>query len=91
MSYDHVRKEIEEAGASMRCNELISLLESLGFTVEGKAGHKKFKHASLPLFYGSNFNCGHGTNPQIKRCYIKSIGKTLDEFEDEIKEYMKTR
>ena len=88
MSYDHVRKEIKSAGASLRCTKLTSLLESLGFVVRGKTGHKVFKHPSIPSFHGGDFNCGHGRNPQVKRGYIGKIVKILDELECEIKGYL---
>lgn len=91
MGYDQVRKEIKGAGASMRCARLIKLLESLGFVVEGDAGHKKFKHPAIPSFYGSNFDCGHGKNPQVLRCYIRNVGKTLGDIEDEIRSFLKTK
>lgn len=90
MSYDQVVTKIKGAGASMRCSKLSSLLKSLGFEIRGGdgPGHKVFKHPSIPSFHGGSFNCGHGKNPEVKRCYLRNIGKNLDEFEDEIKEYL---
>lgn len=86
MSYDQVRRSLEQAGASLRCNTVVQQLKSLGFKVDGKTGHKKFKHPSLPQFHGGSFNCGHGKNSEVKRVYIRRIIQILDDYEDEIKE-----
>lgn len=70
-----------------RCAEVVRILESLGFTVKDrkKAGHKVFNHDGLENFFGSNFDCGHGRNPEVKKAYLKKILKVIDEYEDDLK------
>lgn len=87
MGYDDVKGRFESAGASMRCNEVKKLLESLNFVVvDGKQGnHKVFKHPGIGSFVGGSYNCGHGKNPEVKRGYIKRILRVLEDFEHEIK------
>ena len=84
-------RELEEAGANMRCDDLTRLLEKLGFSVRkgNKGGHRPFAHPKLPGFHGASFNCGHGKNPEIKRSYIKDASGILREYEDQIKEYLR--
>ena len=85
-----IRGEFESAGASTRCNKVEGWLKKLGFTVEsGKTkGHKLYKHTEIENFFGSNYNCGHGKNPEVKRPYINNILSVLDEYEDQIADYL---
>ena len=89
MSYDDVKGAFQKGGASMRCSEVTKLLESLGFEVrDGKrGGHKIFKHPSIPSFYGSDFNCGHKKNNEVKRVYLKKILSVLNEYEVELERF----
>ena len=90
MSYDEAKSDLESAGASMRCSDVIGLLESLGFVVRDcrRGRHKTFKHPSIPSFHGSNFNCGHGRNPEVKSSDLRTILRVMDEYETEIKEHL---
>jgi len=92
MSYDDAKRELENAGASMRCSDVISLLESLGFKVRDckGGGHKVFKHPSIPLFYGSDFDCGHKRNSEVKKAYLRKILRVLDDFEADIRNYLES-
>jgi hypothetical protein len=76
---EHVINELQGAGASMRCSEMKTCLESLGFTVRDgkKIGHKVFIHDELEVFLSGSYTCNHGRNPEIKRPYINSVLKTL--------------
>jgi hypothetical protein len=72
--------------AGLRCEEVIAGLKSLGFDVRtGRTeGHKKYSHPSLPDFYGSSWNCGHGKNPTILSSYIGNIIKVLKKYRDDL-------
>jgi len=74
----------------MRCGEVKTLLEALGFIVSSKksGGHKGFIHSGIPEFYGSNYNCGHGKNPELKPSYLKNILKVLETYEVELKSFL---
>ena len=89
--FDKVMKELDQAGASMRCGELTNLLISLDFEVKsGKlGGHKVYTHDGLPGFYSDSFNCDHGKNPEIKRPYINKVKRTLRQHEASIRTYLK--
>jgi hypothetical protein len=71
---------------SLRCAEVKSLLEDLGFEVrDGKrGGHKIFVHDGIPEFTSGAFNCGHGRNPEIKGAYITKIIRVIRELETSI-------
>jgi hypothetical protein len=78
----------EGAGSDMRCLDVCKNLERLGFVVKKKASgnHKVFNHPSLPDFHGSNFDCGHGKNAQVKSPYIKrNILPVLRRYREELK------
>ena len=90
--YDCVLKEFKQAGASMRCARVKKLLEKLGFAVKdcGNGNHKIFGHSGISTFTTGNYDCGHGSNSEVKRIYIKkNIIKTLEGFESEIKGFLK--
>lgn len=78
--------------ASLCCNEVVKLLEDLGFTVDSKtAGHKVFTHRGLPEFYSGSFNCGHGKNPEIKPAYITNLLRTLSMHEVGLKKFLEDK
>lgn len=90
--YDSVLKEFKQAGASMRCARVKKLLEKLGFTVrDGSNGnHKIFGHSGISAFTTGNYDCGHGSNSEVKRIYIKkNIIKILEGFKSEIEGFLK--
>lgn len=80
-----------ESNKSLRCKDVVSELEKLGFEVrDGKrGGHKVFFHDGLINFHSGSFNCDHGKNPQIKPAYIRKVAKTLKMYEQELKEFLK--
>lgn len=84
-------RELEEAGANMRCAELTKILEKLGFTVRNgkRGGHRLFTHLGLPGFLGGSFDCGHGNNDEVKRFYVRSVRNILQEYDSQIKEYLR--
>jgi hypothetical protein len=38
---------------------------------------------------GANYNCGHRPGEHVKRPYIKKFVRLCDEYEDELKEWLK--
>jgi hypothetical protein len=90
---DEVIFDLSQARASLRCQELIRRLESLGFEVRSgkRGGHKIFIHSGIPGFLSASFNCDHGKNPEIKRPYIVQIIKTLRKYEPELRTFLEER
>lgn len=93
---DQVRSalnDLDAAGASLRCKDLISKLRSLGFEVRDgkKQGHKVFSHPGVPAFSASAFTCGHGKNPEIKRVYVRNVARTLRAYEADLTDYLRER
>ena len=84
---------LQKSGTSIKCLELQSYLEDLGFKVRDgkKEGHKIVTHPGLKNFYSTSYTCGHGKNPEIKPQYIKNIKKTLLQHEEELKAYLKEK
>lgn len=88
--FDEVVGVLSAAKKSIRCDELASQLNRLGFDVrEGKlGGHRVFFHDGLQGFTSSSYNCGHGRNPEIKPGYIGKILRILRQHEAEILYYL---
>src|SRR5439155_18063134 len=78
--YDRAIAELRGAGANLRCAKVKQLLESLGFTVHrvGNGNHYVVKHAQIPHFRGTNYNCGHGANPKPLPIYIGKLIRVLE-------------
>lgn len=72
-----------KSGGSVRCREMLSFLEGLGFIVKnrGNAGHKTFYHPKFSDFMGG-FDCGHNEHFEIKQCYKRDILRMIEESED---------
>lgn len=85
-SVDELIEDWGSRKAALRCEEIIAGLKSLGFDVRsGKTkGHKKYSHPSLPDFYGSSWNCGHGKNQTILPAYIVNIIKVLRKYREDL-------
>ena len=88
---DYVLEVLAGSGASVKCDELQKFLEDLGFKVQDgkKQGHKIVTHPGLENFYSTSYTCGHGKNPEVKPQYIKNIRKTLLQYQEELKAYLK--
>lgn len=80
--------QLSDAGASLRCDEMRQLLTSLGFVVRDgkKAGHKIVTHPQLAGFFSTSYTCGHGSNPELKPSYIKTIRKVLLRYEQALRD-----
>jgi hypothetical protein len=81
-------RELDSAGANMRCKRLVDILESLKFVVKSgsKGNHKSFMHPDIPHFHGSSFDCGHKSNSEVKKFYVSSVRKTLNLYKDELEQ-----
>lgn len=73
---------------SIRCQDMIRLLEGLGFVVRDgkKTGHKVITHPALVTFASASFTCGHGRNPQVKPIYAARIKRLLVTYADGLEE-----
>ncbi len=74
----------------MRCDEVKSLLEEIGFEVRDgkKAGHKLVRHSELSAasdFTSTSYTCGHGKNPEVKRVYLAKLRKIVGKYEVELR------
>lgn len=85
-SLDDAIKLLDQKKKTLRCSELKCLLESFGFQVRDckKGGHKQVTHTRLPGFRGSSFNCGHGSDNQVKPGYVKKMISLLDTYREEL-------
>ncbi|MEW6766280.1 MAG: type II toxin-antitoxin system HicA family toxin [Pseudomonadota bacterium] len=88
---DSVLSRLGEAKSAIRCSELTSMLQELGFEVRDakKQGHKVYVHDGLPSFTSDSFTCGHGKNPEIKSAYITKIIRKLRGLETELLAYLR--
>jgi len=87
---DQTNASLHTSKAAKRCEEVVKLLEGLGFQVrDGKCpGHKIYTHPGLPDFRSGSFNCEHGKNPQIKLAYISNILRVLSEHDSALRAYL---
>jgi hypothetical protein len=85
------REQLEQASASLRCQDLVRILTRLGFDVRDgrKQGHKVMTHPGVPSFTSQGFTCGHGRNPEIKPVYVRRIAATLRQYEPELADYLR--
>jgi hypothetical protein len=79
---------LDPRGPGIRCNELVRLLEALGFVVRRgrKGNHRSVEHPYLPGFRGTNFDCGHGRDPQVRRVYIRSLRRVIETHAEALSE-----
>ena len=77
--------------ASLRCEEVVALLEGLGFIVRDgkKQGHKVVTHPGLDDFLSTSFSCGHGRNPTIKAAYAVSLRRVLTMHADALRDFLR--
>lgn len=84
---------LQQHRANLRCDEVKKQLMKLGFEISDRkrGGHKLVKHNGLESFRSLSFNCGHGTNPEIKPAYIDNIVTILNQYFEDIESYMEKR
>ena len=90
-TYNKIVRELEAAGANLRCKDLVRALRSLGFDVRDgrKQGHKVITHPGIADFSADGFTCGHGTNPEIKPVYVKKMVKLMRSYEPDLTEFLR--
>lgn len=90
MALHEIRTQLQTGKGSLRCDELIRLLESLGFSIKrrGNAQHYVYSHSAIPGFHGANFACPHRRGAPVKRNYITSVLRVLSQYETELEKYL---
>lgn len=84
-----VLQQLQQRKSNLCCDEVQSLLESLGFEVRaGRAGHKIVVHQGITSFHSASFNCGHGKNPQIKPAYISNLKRVIETHRQPLELYL---
>jgi len=85
----NVLKNLRQRNTNLRCKEVLRMLELLGFKIRDgrRGGHKVVSHPGLEGFYGTNFNCGHGANSQIKPVYIRKLIGIVEDWQAELEQY----
>lgn len=88
---DAVVQALSASKATIRCKDMIGYLESLGFQVRDgkKQGHKVVVHPGLAGFYSAAFTCGHGRNPEILPVYVSKMVKLIQQYESELREFLR--
>jgi hypothetical protein len=87
VTYDSIIKYLRQSKKSIVCDDVIRYLTKLGYEVTKRSGGKHFTYDHPKLdWHGSNFDCGHGRNPQVLPCYIDKIIKILEAHKDEFDE-----
>lgn len=88
---DSVLSRMSAAKRAIRCSDLTSMLQELGFEVRDakSQGHKVYFHDGLPSFMSDGFTCGHGKNPEVKPAYITKIIRNLRGLETELLAYLR--
>ena len=83
---DHAIELLKQKKKTLRCSELKDVLESFGFQVRDckKGGHKQVTHKRLAEFHGSSFNCGHGSDDQVKPGYVGKMINLLNTYHEEL-------
>jgi hypothetical protein len=76
-----VIERLHTGAGSLRCSELVSLLEALGFEVRrGRRGnHRIVTHPGLTDFLGTAFDCGHGRDAPVRPVYVRNVRRILEE------------
>lgn len=89
---DDAITDLKQRKRSMRCRELVSMLEELGFDVRdgARGGHKVYTHPHLKEFLSDSINCDHGKNPQVKPAYVAKVIRNLEQHQAELEEFLET-
>lgn len=93
--YDRLRANLGNMahGSNTSCQDFTALLRKLGFDIKdgGSPGHKIVTHAGICLkpADAANYNCGHNPGTHIKRPYIKKFLHICDDYEEELRGWLK--
>lgn len=90
MALDDAIYRLSSGKGSIRCHEVISILEELGFMVKEckKPGHYVYGHEGLDHFWGSDFCCPHRSGNPVLKNYITKILGVLRQYETELSLYL---
>lgn len=84
-----VLDQLASGKGRLRCKEVKTILESLGFVVRRtKKGHYVYDHPGLPDFHGSNYACPHKSGDPVKKSYITNIIRKLRQHEAELLKHL---
>lgn len=89
MTVDQALQLLKERKASLRCREVVQLLTDLGFEVRDAAsgGHKVVTHPRLQELHkwpGTNFNCGHNPNHEVRSSYIGKLRRVIEDYREDL-------
>ena len=90
MTLDEAKNRLSSGKGSIRCKEVKTILENLGFEIEsGKVpNHYQFNHPALDGWWGSNFSCPHGGGDPVRKGHISKILRVMKEHEAALKIYL---
>lgn len=93
--YDKLCTALEKmaSGANTSCKDFTAVLKELGFEIKNgrKGEHRVATHAAIGLTVedGANYNYGHNPGMHVKRSYIKKFVRICDEYEKELRGWLK--
>ncbi len=90
MTLDEAKTRLSSGKGSIRCNEVTSILEDLGFTIKPgrKPKHFTYNHKALTGWWGSNFACPHKSGDPVNKNYVTNILRVLRDYKAELAEYL---
>ena len=90
MTLDEAKNRLSSGKGSIRCGEVKSILEDLGFTVKPrrKHGHYVYNHEALDGWWGANFACPHKSGDPVDKNYVTNILRVLRNYGTELSEYL---
>ena len=90
MTLDDAIKRLSSGKGSIRCAELIAILEALGFEVRRgkKPKHFVVKHPGLNGWWGTDFACPHKDGEPVRKGHISNVLRPLRERRTELRGYL---
>lgn len=81
--------QLTSGKGSLRCHEVKSILESLGFEIRRtKKGHFVYNHPGLDNFLGGSYACPHKSGDPVLKSYITKIIRSVRQNEAELLKYL---
>ncbi len=89
MGFEDAQARLRSAKGSIRCDEVVTILQSLGFIVEPgtKGKHHTYVHCAIEGI-ASNFACPHRGGDPVKNNYITKILSVLRLHENALREFL---
>ena len=86
---DEALGQLTSGKGSLRCREVVAILEGLGFVVRiTKKGHYVYNHPGISNFWGGNFACPHRAGDPVKGNYITSIVRSIRQNDAELRQWL---